>query len=237
MGNILIDLTNQHFGKLTVLYYDKNKHKWVCQCECGNIKYADGSRLRRGSYQSCGCLRKTNLVGQKFGYLTVLSDSGERTKNRQILWNCQCKCGNIVKVRTDNLKTNNTMSCGCLKTSNQEYIIEQLLLKNNIKYKKEYVFKDLLSSKNGYLRFDFAILNEDNSVKYLIEYDGETHDPNHVLGWNTSEKIKYQLECDELKNKYCQNHHIPLIRLNYTKNKITLNDLLLKQENNIYDGK
>lgn len=232
----LIDLTNKHFGKLTALYYDKNKHKWACQCECGNIKYVDSSALRRGQYQSCGCLRKTNLIGQTFGYLTVLSDSGERTKNRQILWNCQCKCGNFIKVRTDNLKTYNTMSCGCLKTSNKEYIIEQILLENNIKYKKEYVFKDLLSSKKGYLRFDFAILNEDNTVKYLIEYDGETHSLDHIQGWNTKEKIQYQLECDELKNQYCKDKNIPLIRINYNKNKITINDLILKKEDLFDDG-
>lgn len=83
------------------------------------------------------------------------------------------------------------MSCGCLKQSQGEYIIENILKKNNISYKKEYVFSDLLSPKNGYLRFDFAILDDNNMVKKLIEYDGETHSTNYIGGWNTKEKIMY----------------------------------------------
>jgi len=37
----LIDLTNQKFGKLTVLKRDLNNPKkgtyWICQCDCGKI--------------------------------------------------------------------------------------------------------------------------------------------------------------------------------------------------------
>lgn len=82
------------------------------------------------------------------------------------------------------------MSCGCKKSSNKEKIIEDILKENNIQYKREYVFKDLKSPNNGYLRFDFAIF-ENNSLKYLIEYDGETHSLDCIRGWNTKEKILY----------------------------------------------
>lgn len=44
MGRKLIDLTGQRFGRLTVLYRDKEKEKeknnqttfWRCKCDCGN---------------------------------------------------------------------------------------------------------------------------------------------------------------------------------------------------------
>jgi hypothetical protein len=57
--------------------------------------------------------RFINLTGQKFGKLTVI----ERTKNqgKHTVWVCKCECGNIVKVRSTNLITGNTKSCGCLK--------------------------------------------------------------------------------------------------------------------------
>lgn len=52
------------------------------------------------------------------------------------------------------------MSCGC-KQSIGELNINNILSKNNIKYKTQYTTKNLKTENNGYLRFDFAILNED----------------------------------------------------------------------------
>lgn len=45
---------------------------------------------------------KQNLVGQKFGMLTVIEradDIGDR-----VGWRCRCDCGNVVVVRDNNLK-------------------------------------------------------------------------------------------------------------------------------------
>jgi hypothetical protein len=55
-----------------------------------------------------------NLVGKKFGRLTVLEDSGNR-KGRKVLWRCKCDCGNITLVKSDQLTGGRTQSCGCLK--------------------------------------------------------------------------------------------------------------------------
>lgn len=106
-------------------------------------------------------------------------------------------------VRTDHLTFENTYSCGCGKQSKGEYKIEQLLKTANIEYQKEYTFSDLISEKGGNLRFDFAVI-KNNQISYLIEYDGETHDYTHLGGWNTLDKIKYQIKCDEQKNLYCK---------------------------------
>lgn len=55
-----------------------------------------------------------NLVGQKFGSLTVLERAPN--KNKQVYWTCQCDCGNSVIVRGDNLRNGHTVSCGCKKS-------------------------------------------------------------------------------------------------------------------------
>jgi hypothetical protein len=55
-----------------------------------------------------------DLVGARFGRLTVLKDSGER-KNRKVLWKCICDCGKAVNVRGVQLTMGKTKSCGCLK--------------------------------------------------------------------------------------------------------------------------
>lgn len=53
-----------------------------------------------------------NLIGQKFGYLTVVSRA-ENTKDGKARWNCVCKCGNSTVVPTYRLTMGDCQSCGC----------------------------------------------------------------------------------------------------------------------------
>lgn len=57
-----IDLTGQHFGRLTVTGYSgtasNGNARWACQCSCGRTVVVDGWRLRRGLTTSCGCYRR-----------------------------------------------------------------------------------------------------------------------------------------------------------------------------------
>lgn len=59
-GQNKLDLTNQKFGRLTVLYPTEKRSNgsvvWMCQCECGNFKEVSAIHLTRGNTQSCGCL-------------------------------------------------------------------------------------------------------------------------------------------------------------------------------------
>jgi hypothetical protein len=57
-----------------------------------------------------------NLVGQKFGRLTVLKRDGH-DKSGTILWKCSCDCGNFKIVRGYSLRRGDTQSCGCLRKS------------------------------------------------------------------------------------------------------------------------
>jgi hypothetical protein len=55
-----------------------------------------------------------NLVGQKFGRLTVV-ERGKNDKQRNPRWICKCTCGNHVVVRGGDLRFGSTRSCGCLQ--------------------------------------------------------------------------------------------------------------------------
>lgn len=68
--------------------------------------------LCRGCCFLCMSIR-VNLVGQKFGKLTVLGEDVERNKGR-VYWICKCDCGNIARVTTANLRSGSVKSCGCL---------------------------------------------------------------------------------------------------------------------------
>lgn len=57
---------------------------------------------------------KLDIVGKRFGRLTVLEDDGSRTNKGMVIWHCVCDCGNHVHVPTSYLTTGDTRSCGCL---------------------------------------------------------------------------------------------------------------------------
>lgn len=56
-----------------------------------------------------------NLVGRRFGRLTVLFQATEWRPDAKTLWACQCDCGGTRITRTDCLRDGQTKSCGCAK--------------------------------------------------------------------------------------------------------------------------
>jgi len=120
MGKRVIDLTGQIFGKWKVIKLDKVASagsgisaRWICKCECKQIRSVSSSALRSGTSQSCGHEKKDNLVDQKFGTLIVIKEDLERkTLNRK--WVCKClKCGKLISVLGGSLKNGRTINCGC----------------------------------------------------------------------------------------------------------------------------
>ena len=239
------NLIGQQFYYLTVIERigpnSGRKIIWRCKCKCGNETRVVTSDLVSGNTKSCGCLQKEktsqrldDLTGKKFGLLLVLERdlSDKNYKGHSTKWLCQCKCGKIVSVSRTHLIDGHSQSCGCLKMSHGELKIKQLLEQNNIKFIQEYTPTSL--SFLG--RFDFAILNSQDQLKYLIEYDGEQHfRPKEIFGGEKEFKIRQ--EYDNIKNKWCKENNIPLIRIPYTHFKeIELKDLLLETSNFIIKG-
>ena len=110
-----VDLTGQRFGSLVVQgrgRTDKSRSiHWKCKCDCGNETEPSGSNLRKGRSTTCGscCFDKTDeIVGKKFGRLTVLGKEGKKLKTL-------CECGNTHLVKRGSLLDGNTKSCGCLQ--------------------------------------------------------------------------------------------------------------------------
>lgn len=114
------DLTTIKFGTLTpieIISTNKSGHKiWRCSCDCGKEKIASRSDLTCGNVKSCGvCQRSTiakDLLGQKFGRLTVINKSTNLSSNKTA-WLCQCECGKIKAIKTSNLLQGKAKSCGC----------------------------------------------------------------------------------------------------------------------------
>lgn len=61
--------------------------------------------------------KKINLIGQKFGRLTVIAEAPNivlKNGRSYAAWLCKCECGNEKVVRTNALRQGGTSSCGCL---------------------------------------------------------------------------------------------------------------------------
>ena len=58
-------------------------------------------------------MNKRDLVGQRFGKLTVVEDSGQRA-HRSVVWRCRCDCGGEALVTTGKLTGGVTVDCGCV---------------------------------------------------------------------------------------------------------------------------
>lgn len=76
--------------------------------------------------------------------------------------------------------------CPNCSGSKGEIKIRDFLDNLDLSYEREFSFEDLWGDCDRQLRFDFAVFNEDDSIKCLIEYDGIQHfKPINFWGMNT----------------------------------------------------
>lgn len=245
-NSLLSELINKKFGKLTIksIYKAKDGNTMArCDCDCGttdkdfmlcNILKKDGGT------RACGCCRiapnhkydNTEYIGQTFNGLTVFDIKKE---NNKTYWKCRC---NLCEDHNErwfeayNVISGNNKSCGCLQ-SYGEYIIEKALKSRGINYKKQVTFHGLVGIRGGTLRFDFGIYNKNNELIGLIEYDGEQHfkdynDNYYITEFELINNVNIVKENDKIKNKFCDDNNIQLVRLNGT---ITEEVLLKKMKN------
>lgn len=114
------DYTNYRLGHLLVLNkVGENKLKqslWLCKCDCGNYVKLRNVTIRKGVINTC-CDKcpyndDLNLVGKRFGYITVVDMSYMKERR---YWVCKCDCGKTIIRKGNCLKSGNTKSCGCMK--------------------------------------------------------------------------------------------------------------------------
>lgn len=108
-----VDLTGQKFDHLTVLRFNKQTQKWVCQCDCENrtiVEKKAGHLNIKGRIQSCGCANKMKFIDikdKRFGHLVAKEYSKELGE-----WLCECDCGRQVYKKSGHLRSGATTYCG-----------------------------------------------------------------------------------------------------------------------------
>lgn len=184
---------------------------------CGHVwSVMPKNLLHRSGCPYCANNIKSNTaqfikkVKSKYGDQYTILD---KYKTNKIKLRVRCNnCGHVWKIKPDNLLN----GCGCPQcaSSKGEKYVLKALTKLNIKEVSQKTFKDLKNPKTNYaLRFDFYIPD----YNMCIEYDGKQHYKpiNYFGGIDGYKSRKYR---DQLKNQYCKEHNIKLLRIPYTYN-------------------
>ena len=112
-----IDIVGKKFGELTVIEYNRLNGKrkyYLCKCSCGRKTVVERYNLLSGHTTTCGyCTGKkcdpNDIIGHRFGQLTVKSYTTDKYGSYHYL--CQCDCGREQLARRCMLLKGTTVSC------------------------------------------------------------------------------------------------------------------------------
>jgi len=107
----------EKFGSWLVIEANRKGSRALVRCICGTERSVRNADLMNGRSRSCG--KKVcgsdfcDLIGMRFGYLSVLNKTADRYGNGSIMWMCECICKTICDVSSKHLISGATKSCGC----------------------------------------------------------------------------------------------------------------------------
>lgn len=202
-NKIKVNIICKDHGNFKLTYREHITNKQKCP-------YCNGSKRNTEQFIK-KCIK---IHGDKYNYDGV-NYINSRTKVDII-------CDNHgLFTQSPNSHLNGGKGCPICNHSKGENIIKQYLDKINIEYIEQKTFNKCEFKKE--LRFYFYLPN----YNICIEYDGKQHFES-IEYFGGDERFKKQLKCDEIKNKYCRNNNIKLIRIPYYNFK-NINTILKRE--------
>lgn len=199
---------------------EKLKHHIPILCPKCMKKISDDS-FRISSKEEIDLRIKNHYGFQKFEICDYENYTNMHGKNTYK----HCECGHKFESSLSNLLNGERLCSNCERENSKGvWKIIKFLDKNNIKYSREKVFKDCKFER--VLPFDFYLIDYDA----CIEYDGEQHERATEF-YGGEEGLKLRKIRDGVKNKYCENNNIPLLRISFRENEninIILEDFIDK---------
>ena len=212
-----IDLVKKNNPNIEVLEeYNSKKKNIKCKCIKHNIIWNANAAniLNGGGCQLCGNeqasikRRKSNqqfIDELKIYNPTIISLEEYKGRSHKILFKC-LKCGREWKAYAGDV----LQGCGCINCnkSKGENKIEQWLNEHNIIFEQQKKFDDCCDQLP--LPFDFYLPQKNT----CIEFDGIQHfEP--IARFGGQENLEYTQRHDQIKNEYCKQNNIPLLRIPY----------------------
>jgi len=129
-------------------------------------------------------------------------------KNNKTKVKLKCNKCNIFFEQKPSAHIKLKHGCPHCKSSRSEKRIKIILNNKNVKYIYQKKFDDCKDKLS--LPFDFYLPD----YNMCIEYDGIHHFYPHKY-WGGEEKLKYTINHDIIKTKYCEENNIKLLRIKY----------------------
>lgn len=201
--------------KLCSHEYPVSPHNFLAgnRCpECANKTRWQKQKMSHEEFVS----RLYDVVGDKY---EAISEYDGYNTHLMIRHN---ECGHEYPVQPANILYGK--GCPACNQSKGEELINSLLEDSGVDYNREHKFEGCKHRRE--LPFDFVIF--ENGLPILaIEYDGMQHfRPMGV--WGGEEKLKRTQICDKIKNEFCENNDIPLVRIPYTYNEEQVKETVLR---------
>ena len=114
-----------------------------------------------------------------------------------------------------------------MRSSRGEIKIAEILEQNNINFEEEYSFPDLTTKSGRPLRFDFAVLDDEGHLDFLVEFQGIQH-YQAKSKFGGSKGFYRQKYNDTQKRIYCMRNNIPLVAIPYWDEPRITYDYIMK---------
>lgn len=199
------------------------EYKFTWRCSCGNEYNATFGDVRYSNQVKCKvCSKKVKQdieVIRKYiednNISTKLISNEYKNYQDKLLW--ECECGETFECSLQHFKVSKQHRCSnCTKSkSNMESLVEKYLTDNKFNFIREKSIKGCKSIKS--LPFDFIV--HINGEDICIECDGEQHFKPRQFGGIDKHKAYLSwadtIYRDCIKNSFCEDNNIKLIRLPY----------------------
>jgi hypothetical protein len=196
-----INMIGERFGKLKVLSEVKNRNKnghikYLCECECGEIKEVFGTHLRENKIVSCGCKNKVNGVSGDMWYKII--NSGIKTRIKRSNMDCD-----ITKEYINQLFENQKGRCALSgleitlpKTwRDRKYTASLDRINSDIGYLKnniQWVHKHINVMKNIFTQNMFIFMCKEVS-KNIKDFDNFNITELEQFKWGMNEKYRKKI--------------------------------------------
>ena len=216
-GN-LVEIIGQYDNSSKKIKVMCNKCNWIWNPEaksllakhgcpkCGHLKNRMSTVKKHDNYIAEVNIKHNNIIAVIGNYVSGKDKILLKCNRCQYEWSSVAR--NILKGR----------GCPKCKLNKGETLINNILEELKLKFKAQYIIKNLKTLNNGVPIFDFAIFDENNVLKTIIEYDGIQHFK-PIKNWGGEKRLIEQQKVDKFKNEYCIDNKIKLLRIKYNELK------------------
>ena len=195
--------------------YETCEHKLKCMNADGYIGFLSYVNLTHGYTFAVFKMDNPYIVKNMQNYILInnitsklLSETLNSYYDKLLF---KCDCGNTYSTTWSSFMDQQIFRCPTCsrKKSSLAIITEDFLKELNVEFECEVKFEDCIDK--SYLFFDYKIITSDNNC-IVIEVDGQMH---FKAGYNKELGLYNQQRRDKIKDNYCKNNNIKLIRIPY----------------------